>query len=199
MIDQSFMFMPLPSITNKTIVDTAKIGESIYKVGVNKLDNIALKKLEKELPKGYTISKNGIITSLSGKNYIYSGANDIVTNKLVLQQIEKGNKPIKNYMISITNNSYIKTIKPKPMQPNYYSRYEVGNKFLKNQTKYNQMGIDFIESYAPTGIPAASLPGITGWIASDLRERIQDSIKELNNIIKNINEHLNKEKDKDAR
>ena len=144
--------------------------------------------------------------NISGKEFIKIGVNNVTGNPIVRQVRKVGNDFAKNDFVTFGNryelgnngltligkNSLNKSNIRVNESPKFY--------YVKNPEEIISIGerkfSDFINSYAPSGLPETTIAGGIGWAISDPSEQIKDSYFALKSRIGDFINYIQLEQDK---
>ena len=146
------------------------------------------------------------IINISGKEFIKIGVNHVTGNPIVRQVRKVGNDFAKNDFVTFGNryelgnngltligkNSLNKSNIKVNESPKFYDVKSPEEIISIGERKFS----DFINSYAPSGLPEFTFAGGAGWILSDPSEQIKDSYFVLKSRIGDFINYIQSEQDK---
>ena len=144
--------------------------------------------------------------NISGKEFIKIGVNHVTGNPIVRQVRKVGNDFAKNEFVTFGNryelgnngltligkNSLNKSNIKVNESPKFYDVKSPEEIISIGERKFS----DFINSYAPSGLPEFTFAGGAGWILSDPSEQIKDSYFALKSRIGDFINYIQSEQDK---
>ncbi|WP_187424501.1 filamentous hemagglutinin N-terminal domain-containing protein [Campylobacter concisus] len=144
--------------------------------------------------------------NISGKEFIKIGVNHVTGNPIVRQVRKVGNDFAKNDFVTFGNryelgnngltligkNSLNKSNIKVNESPKFYDAKSPEEIISIGERKFS----DFINSYAPSGLPEFTFAGGAGWILSDPSEQIKDSYFALKSRIGDFMNYIQSEQDK---
>ena len=144
--------------------------------------------------------------NISGKEFIKIGVNHVTGNPIVRQVRKVGNDFAKNDFVTFGNryelgnngltligkNSLNKSNIKVNESPKFYDVKSPEEIISIGERKFS----DFINSYAPSGLPETTIAGGIGWAISDPSEQIKDSYFVLKSRIGDFINYIQSEQDK---
>ena len=144
--------------------------------------------------------------NISGKEFIKIGVNNVTGNPIVRQVRKVGNDFAKNDFVTFGNryelgnngltligkNSLNKSNIKVNESPKFYDVKSPEEIISIGERKFS----DFINSYAPSGLPETTIAGGIGWAISDPSEQIKDSYFALKSRIGDFINYIQSEQDK---